>query len=297
MVRWPESKGTDGAMAWQRRGRGLYYYRSDREGGRVVSCYCGAGSLGETWAEIVAANLRTRSLERRALRECRELARDLEGLVGPFLAAAAGLAGLAMVAAGYCRHDRSRWHRSRTMGRDVKAKAKAPRDAGALLARAAQGDQSCYDEVMALLDEPGRGAELVASLFSLANIAKNRLIDLVAGEDYALAEGLMRNLNLTARMLAGPAPSPIEPVLAERIAVCQFVVWRWETRAAEMRGTMPQIEFENRQLDRAHGRLVRATEALARVRRLALPELRLNQVNIAQAQQVNNPGADAGDAG
>jgi hypothetical protein len=171
------------------------------------------------------------------------------------------------------------------MSRDLKVKP--PRDVGALLERASRGDETCSDEVMALFEDDELGVELIGSLFNISNMAKNRLVNQVAGKNYAMAHAMIEGMNVEAHILAGKDPSPIETILAERIAVCKFIVSRCELRAANMQGTMSQIELEHRVLDRAHKRLLQAIETLARVRRLALPVLAA-QINIAAAQQVNN---------
>ena len=38
-------------MAWEKRGKGTFYYRSRRVGGRVVKLYCGPGVVGRIAAE------------------------------------------------------------------------------------------------------------------------------------------------------------------------------------------------------------------------------------------------------
>jgi hypothetical protein len=37
-------------VGWERRGGNLYYYQSEREGGRVKKCYIGSGEIAETIA-------------------------------------------------------------------------------------------------------------------------------------------------------------------------------------------------------------------------------------------------------
>jgi len=49
--------------------RGRYYYRSRREGGRVVTDYLGAGMFGQLAAEIDEAERAERSEKRRGCRQ------------------------------------------------------------------------------------------------------------------------------------------------------------------------------------------------------------------------------------
>jgi len=100
-------------MGWQQRGRSRAYYRSERVGSRVVRRYLGTGAV----AELAAAVDDLRRLER--IIEIRERHAEQER----FAAAAAPLLELcdcserlacaALLAAGFHRHDRSRWRRTR----------------------------------------------------------------------------------------------------------------------------------------------------------------------------------------
>jgi hypothetical protein len=283
-------------MAWRTIGNRAFYYLSARQRGtgKVRSQYL-RGELGAMWAEVIALKREGQAAERQALAESREWGRHLDEATGPFLAAVRGFTGLVMLAVGYHRHDRGPWRRRRrTMSGDVPVTATAPLSASTILARAAKGDARVYDAAMALLDSP-RGVGLIAGVFNLANLAKLALVNTVAGEDYLAQEAMMRGMEVAAASLAGPDPSPIERVLAERIAVDQFVVSRCELRAARIHGTMPQIEHEHRLLDRAHQRLLQSIKALAAVRKLAVPVL-VGQLNVAAGaplQVVNEAGGEA----
>jgi hypothetical protein len=86
--------------------------------------------------------------------------------------------------------------------------------------------------------------------------------------------------------LAGPDPSPIERLLAERAAVCWFAVTAYETiDNGSTDRTLRQAEYQLRRAESAHRRFLSAVATLARVRKLALPALQVNiganQVNVA----------------
>jgi hypothetical protein len=88
------------------------------------------------------------------------------------------------------------------------------------------------------------------------------------------------------RDLEGPAPTPLERLLAERAALCWFVLNLYETNLFEAGDlTFLQAEFHQRKIDRAHGRFLSALRTLAQVRKLALPAIQdnmaKNQVNVS----------------
>jgi hypothetical protein len=99
---------------WERRERGgLYYTRSRKEGGRVVREYIGGGVLGEIAALQDEYERRQREVEAASEKEKRE---RLEGIMAPIdelCEAAEVLARAALVAAGYRRHKRGEWRKSR----------------------------------------------------------------------------------------------------------------------------------------------------------------------------------------
>jgi hypothetical protein len=84
--------------------------------------------------------------------------------------------------------------------------------------------------------------------------------------------------------LLGPAPTAVERLLAERVAIGWL-----EVHTAEYRLAVADAEFRqywHRQVDHAHRRFLAAVRLLTAVRRLPRPAL---QVNIGE-QQVNVSG-------
>jgi hypothetical protein len=99
-------------VAWERRGGNLYYYRCEREGGRVRKRYVGTGEEAELIVHADAALRLAR--EQRQAREGAELER-MEALCAPLeeLSEAAGvLARAQLVASGYHRR-KGEWRRAR----------------------------------------------------------------------------------------------------------------------------------------------------------------------------------------
>src|SRR5712692_4639389 len=100
-------------MAWERRGARHYYYRSRREGLRVVKEYVGQGPLAQLAAKADAVDRRERLAERRALSEDRtRLAAADAGAEVIYDAAEAALCR-ALTSAGFHRHHRGEWRRRR----------------------------------------------------------------------------------------------------------------------------------------------------------------------------------------
>ena len=100
-------------MAWEQRGGQTYYYRSVRQGGRVVKEYAGGGLMGTLAAEFDADARERRQHERSRLDAERERWADLDQQADRFGDWADALATAEFVRAGYRRHDRGEWRRRR----------------------------------------------------------------------------------------------------------------------------------------------------------------------------------------
>src|SRR3954447_26716302 len=86
-----------------------------------------------------------------------------------------------------------------------------------VLVRAARGDGEALPELRAVLD---RRPELWRGLGDLAAHVERAWVGEVAGANPALAEVLTRKVAALKRELGGPAPSPLERLLVDRIAAC-----------------------------------------------------------------------------
>ena len=99
-------------MAWERRGDRLYYYRSERENGRVRKRYVGRGEVAELVAHADETRWAVRERRRQDERAEVERARELSEAGAELDAAAEVLARAEMVAAGYHNH-KGEWRRRR----------------------------------------------------------------------------------------------------------------------------------------------------------------------------------------
>ena len=100
-------------MAWERRGDGVYYYKTERQGGRVRKRYIGNGELAHIIAH--ADKTRRRVWAERKAKERAELdeARSLASAGGELYEAVEVLAVAELVAAGYHRHKGGEWRMRR----------------------------------------------------------------------------------------------------------------------------------------------------------------------------------------
>lgn len=152
-----------------------------------------------------------------------------------------------------------------------------------VLERAEKGDATVLPALRKLLERPG----LREVYGNLARLADRSLIEALGTDNLAFKEGLASKLEVLRAELAGPDATPLERLLAERIATCWLHVNDAEVRNAQAKGlTIEAGDYHQRRLDRAHKRYLSALKTLALVRKLAVPVL---QVNIAR-KQVNVAG-------
>lgn len=101
-------------MGWEaRNGKGRYYTRSNRQGRRTVREYLGSGLYGEYWAQVDADARAARAERAEAARaEVDELA-ELGKFVAAYVQNVKAAAHDALAAAGYQRHQRGEWRKTR----------------------------------------------------------------------------------------------------------------------------------------------------------------------------------------
>lgn len=101
-------------MSWEtRNGKGRYYTRCVRVGRRFVREYIGAGDYGECVAADDACARAERADQAAAARAEIEQLVDLGELVAASARAAKIVASQALIAAGYRRHQRGEWRKTR----------------------------------------------------------------------------------------------------------------------------------------------------------------------------------------
>lgn len=101
-------------MGWESRDRGgRYYTRSRKVNGQVVREYVGGGVVGEIAALEDVQARREREEQAELDREERERVEVLTEPIERLCEEAETLARVALLAAGYRRHDRGEWRRKR----------------------------------------------------------------------------------------------------------------------------------------------------------------------------------------
>jgi hypothetical protein len=157
--------------------------------------------------------------------------------------------------------------------------AAAQTDVIQLVRRAERGDEAAMPVLRNALDSDGVLVEAAGNLAS--QVGKNLLFK----------EATERKMARLRREVAGADPTPLEHLLADRVALCWLALHDAEIRFAQSRDlTIKQADFWQKRIDCAHRRYLSAIKTLATVRKLALPAL---QVNIARKQvNVLNPGAE-----
>lgn len=160
-----------------------------------------------------------------------------------------------------------------------------------LLDRAQAGDKSTLPRLRAILADP---AAVDALGGDLARQAQTHLVIKCAAKDLMVRESLLRKVELLRAEVAGPTPSPLERLLAERVVSCWLHLHYLEAVYHGKDGIDLDLgEYYQRNIQRAQKNYLAAIKTLATVSKLAVPAL---QVNIAKKQvNVLAAGPDASD--
>jgi hypothetical protein len=154
----------------------------------------------------------------------------------------------------------------------------------ALARRAEGGDRTALPALRELLKDPKAVDRLGGDL---ARQAQLTLIDKFGGKNLLFKESVTRKLDLLRAELAGPDPTPLERLLADRVAACWLHLHHLETVYSQKDSMSLALgTYYQRSLSSAQKRYLAAIKTLALVRKLAVPVL---QVNIAR-KQVNVAG-------
>ncbi len=160
-------------------------------------------------------------------------------------------------------------------------------DMAKLFRQAEQGDKDALARMQIVFESVPRFCD---ELGDLAREAEDSLVK-VYTKSPLVQEALRFKLNALRQEIGGPDPSPLEDLLARRIAACWLQVHYLETMYAQNLKncglTGRQSESFQRSIDHAQRRYLSAIKALVQVRRLLAPMVQVNiaekQVNIAQS--------------
>ncbi len=138
-----------------------------------------------------------------------------------------------------------------------------------LLQQARQGDASVLPALRQFLDKT---PALWRDHGDLAARVRTLWVQLASGPNLLLAESLTRQLAALTTELAGAAPSPLERLLAERVAICWLQVSYYDGLLTQTRESPPaQVRLLRQQQDAAHRRYLTAIKTMATVRKLLTP--------------------------
>jgi hypothetical protein len=151
-----------------------------------------------------------------------------------------------------------------------------------LIQRSEQGDATTLPVLREMLKTPS----FLDAYSNVARHAQNALVDKYAGKNLPIKEGLEQKMQSLQAELAGPNPSPLERLLAERIAVCWLHLYTLESIYARKDSlSVEHGNYYQENINRAHRRYLSAIKTLATVRKLAMPVLQINfakrQLNVA----------------
>ncbi len=156
-------------------------------------------------------------------------------------------------------------------------------DLAHLVRRGMAGDQEVLPAIRELLDQ---APALWENASTLATQVEHAWLQVIAGADLVTRGMLVRQAARMKAQLTGPAPTPLEQLLVDRIVVSWLQVQQAELRAASrLKHSMVLSSAEENRLDKVHKRYLMAIKSLAQVRKLLRPRTAV-QVNIAN-QQVN----------
>ena len=157
-----------------------------------------------------------------------------------------------------------------------------------LVDRTDKGDKAAVAELREFFDE---APSLWEQCGNLAVQAERAWVSLVDGGNPVVNEAFCKKLAKMRAELAGGESSPLERLLAERIAACWLQVQFADAKYAWSLNdgmSLEQGDYYQRCQERAHRRYISAIRALAQVRRLLAPAVQLNiaerQVNIGPGQ-------------
>ena len=158
----------------------------------------------------------------------------------------------------------------------------------ALLLRAAEGDEAAAAEAIRACTAAPSLWEKVSGLQENAERAWVEMLAPAGPSGAFTREATRRELGRLRREVAGADPSPLERLLADRVAMCWLAATHADTQYAQRLAvgmSFKESEFHQRRCERANRQLLRSIQTLATVRRLLTPVVQLNvaeqQINVA----------------
>jgi hypothetical protein len=142
-------------------------------------------------------------------------------------------------------------------------------DVAQLLERAEKGDVTVLPLLRRLLDE---SPEIWRGYGDLSLQAQGALVKLAGGDNLLMCESLMRQMAALKAELMGESSSPLEKLLAGRVAACWLQTAYYDALVAQnQKCTLAQTKLLLQQQEAAHRRHLSAVKTLATLRKLLTP--------------------------
>jgi hypothetical protein len=279
-------------MSWLSRRGKRYYYRSIRLGRTVRRVYAGTGEEGERAAAEDVRRREARRARDEARREEEARWAEAEAELDEFSRLTETLARAALLGAGYFRHDRGQWRRRRNMPDTMHTKQEmsappapdkdgieeqaAEEEIRKLVRRAEQGDATVMPALRTILDLAPSRWKRYGGLGARVEALWSKLL---AGENLMLREAVRRQVEEMKTDLVGDSPSPLERLLADRVAATWLQAQVADAGAAVVQGgTAAEEATALRRQNAANKRYLQTVKTLAVVQRLLRPRVSPAQV-------------------
>jgi hypothetical protein len=149
----------------------------------------------------------------------------------------------------------------------------------ALIGASIDGDADAIRDVLNVMDsDPGSFRDPIAAMTDLPRrLLVNRAVgDDGPGDDRGIARGILEDHSRRLAVeLAGPSPTAIERLLAERAGLCWLDCYASDTTDIRNR-SRDWMVISNKRRDSAHHRYVTALKALASVRKTPIVAMQFN---------------------
>jgi hypothetical protein len=256
-------------VGWeQRRGSGAYYTRSRKVAGRVVREYVGTGPA----AELAAAIDELARHERRSVARSWSTMRKLLALAFQKLVVYSQgvdrLATEALQAAGYYRHDRGPWRIRRMPRTDQQLSPDSNEVFDGLVHRIMTGDSRVAPKLVA---HAKADPDAWRQVGDLGRQAMEAVILLAVGTDTQLAESILKKAAEIESDAAGPNPTPLAALLAQRVAATWLSCHHADfmlLKARQAGVSDAKIAYLQRSQERAQRLYLQAAKTAASVKKL-----------------------------
>ena len=250
-------------MAWERRRNRRVYFRAVKRNGRVYKTYFGCGPVARLAADMDAEERSSRLARHQVWIARRAALQAADDRIKRVRERVDVLVAGHLASHGYYP-TRSEWRKRRSSVADTTPES-CPDDLPLLAQRAQQGDLAAQARLRELM----QGSPLLQECGDLARHAEAAWVDLITGGNELFRDGLVARLDQLKADLAGSAPSRLEQLLVDEIALC----WLQTQHAAQLLTGAETAERKEARLagqrqERAHRTYLAAVKQLAVVRKL-----------------------------